>query len=207
MRVTIFFSSIPHHLASHAAAPCSGHRYHSQTTIGMRILKARSALLSDFEVLKVLKEMESEQKIRGSVAPQITHIDEDDEDARRNATTSKVEDDDAWLSKVPENLRTIQYEVSDFHRVEEKRRGTSRADHRNDPLPFDATLIARSDHLRAQRSHETLRTPRGRQYCRFSRRTQGSWLLDQRLRSKTRCARPEPFRKAPDRQSCSSKHC
>ncbi|EST07561.1 RNA polymerase II, Rpb4 [Kalmanozyma brasiliensis GHG001] len=77
----------------------------------MRILKARSALLSDFEVLKVLKEMESEQKTRGSVAPQITQIDEDDEDALRNATASQGEEDDVWLSKVPENLRTIQYET------------------------------------------------------------------------------------------------
>lgn len=78
----------------------------------MRILKARSALLSDFEVLKVLKEMESEQRTRGTSAPQITQIDEEDEDALRNASNPKVEDDDLWLSKVPENLRTIQYEVS-----------------------------------------------------------------------------------------------
>lgn len=78
----------------------------------MRILKARSALLSDFEVLKVLKEMESEQKARVHTAPKISEINDDSDDALRNTATSKADDDDVWLSNVPENLRTIQYEVS-----------------------------------------------------------------------------------------------
>lgn len=79
----------------------------------MRILKARSALLSDFEVLKVLKEMESEQKAQVNGAIELSEADDMSEDALRNASTTKSDgDDDSWLSKVPENLRTIQYEVS-----------------------------------------------------------------------------------------------
>lgn len=82
----------------------------------MRILKARSALLSDFEVLKVLKEMESEQKARVKPLVESSQVvkDDDDDDALRNASVPTVEDvdDDSWLSQVPENLRTIQYEVS-----------------------------------------------------------------------------------------------
>ncbi|GAC96390.1 hypothetical protein PHSY_003970 [Pseudozyma hubeiensis SY62] len=60
--------------------------------------------------------MESEQKAR--VKPlvetsQVVKDDENDDDALRNASAPTAEDidDDAWLSKVPENLRTIQYET------------------------------------------------------------------------------------------------
>ncbi|TKY86743.1 hypothetical protein EX895_004383 [Sporisorium graminicola] len=77
----------------------------------MRILKARSALLSDFEVLKVLKEMEAEQKARVQTAPKISEINDDSDDALRNTSSFKPDDDDGWLSNVPENLRTIQYET------------------------------------------------------------------------------------------------
>lgn len=76
----------------------------------MRILKARSALLSDFEVLKVLKEMEAEQQERLNSTSHISEISED-ADAQANPT-ARGDEDDLWLSKVPENLRTIQYEVS-----------------------------------------------------------------------------------------------
>lgn len=78
----------------------------------MRILKARAALLSDFEVLKVLKEMEAEQKTRVKSAPHISEINEESDVQGQNASTAKGEEDDVWLSNVPENLRTIQYEVS-----------------------------------------------------------------------------------------------
>ncbi|SPO24769.1 related to RPC17 - RNA polymerase III subunit C17 [Ustilago trichophora] len=77
----------------------------------MRILKARAALLSDFEVLKVLKEMEAEQKTRVKSAPQITETNEESDVQGQNAHIAKGEEDDVWLSNVPENLRTIQYET------------------------------------------------------------------------------------------------
>ncbi|KAJ1028707.1 hypothetical protein NDA16_001873 [Ustilago loliicola] len=75
----------------------------------MRILKARSALLSDFEVLKVLKEMEAEQKGRLNSTSHISEINEDTD--AQDQPTAKGDEDDLWLSKVPENLRTIQYET------------------------------------------------------------------------------------------------
>ena len=78
----------------------------------MRILKARSALLSDFEVLKVLKEMEEEQKNRAMSTTQGARIKNDQDGQNADASPSKREEDDLWLSKVPDNLRTIQYEVS-----------------------------------------------------------------------------------------------
>ncbi|SNX83309.1 related to RPC17 - RNA polymerase III subunit C17 [Melanopsichium pennsylvanicum] len=77
----------------------------------MRILKARAALLSDFEVLKVLKEMEFDQKNRVKLASQITQIDDDSDVQDQNALTAKGEEDDVWLSNIPENLRTVQYET------------------------------------------------------------------------------------------------
>lgn len=78
----------------------------------MRILKARSALLSDFEVLKVLKEMEEEQKTRVKTASQKNRAKEESDMQQEDASLAKGEEDDLWLSSVPENLRTIQYEVS-----------------------------------------------------------------------------------------------
>ena len=78
----------------------------------MRILKARSALLSDFEVLKVLKEMEAEQKDGLNHTSHISEIN-NDKDAH-GQPIAKGDEDDLWLSKVPENLRTIQFEVSVF---------------------------------------------------------------------------------------------
>lgn len=77
----------------------------------MRILKARSALLSDFEVLKVLKEMEAEQKDRLRSTTQIEEVTEKPDAQEANVSPNKLEEDDVWLSKVPENLRTIQYET------------------------------------------------------------------------------------------------
>ncbi|SOV04350.1 related to RPC17 - RNA polymerase III subunit C17 [Ustilago sp. UG-2017a] len=75
----------------------------------MRILKARSALLSDFEVLKVLKEMEAEQRDGLNHTSHISEIN-NDKDAH-GQPIAKGDEDDLWLSKVPENLRTIQFET------------------------------------------------------------------------------------------------
>lgn len=87
----------------------------SASDLDMRILKARSALLSDFEVLKVLKEMEVEQKDRVKTTSHISEIADQSDAQGAKAALPKGDEDDVWLSKVPENLRTIQYEVS--HRL------------------------------------------------------------------------------------------
>ncbi len=75
----------------------------------MRILKARSALLSDFEVLHVLKEMESEQRAR--VKPSTQTQEGEHKIKAEGDQPANGEEDDVWLSNVPENLRTIQYET------------------------------------------------------------------------------------------------
>lgn len=82
----------------------------------MRVLKARSALLSDFEVLKALREMETEQRVRVNGTAQVSELE--DESKPQSAAAVKGEEDDVWLSNVPENLRTIQYEVSCCHSKE-----------------------------------------------------------------------------------------
>lgn len=59
----------------------------------MRVIKARAALLSDYEVLQLLKDSEAEQK----------------EDARiRKESGADLAEDD---NEVPTNLRTIQFET------------------------------------------------------------------------------------------------
>lgn len=60
----------------------------------MKILNPRSALLSDFEVLLLLKEMEDQQH-----------------DAKAAADLSQASLEQG-LAKVPDNLRTVQYAVS-----------------------------------------------------------------------------------------------
>lgn len=59
----------------------------------MRVIKARAALLSDFEVLQLLKDSESEQR--------------DDARSRKESKADLAEDD----HDVPPNLRTIQFET------------------------------------------------------------------------------------------------
>lgn len=83
----------------------------------MKVLKPRAALLSDYEVLKVLKDMEAEQKQRSQDAKdRKTSISSSShtalaEPAQASAPAPGGEDDE-WMQQVPENLRTIQYEVS-----------------------------------------------------------------------------------------------
>ncbi|WFD41775.1 hypothetical protein MPSI1_000411 [Malassezia psittaci] len=57
----------------------------------MRIIKARAALLSDYEVLQLLQDTQAQQ---------------------RSATRSGDDEQDAWMKAVPPNVRTIQFEVS-----------------------------------------------------------------------------------------------
>lgn len=56
----------------------------------MRIVKTRAALLSDYEVLQLLRDTETRQ---------------------REAARSDNEDAEAWMKAVPPNVRTIQFEV------------------------------------------------------------------------------------------------
>lgn len=56
----------------------------------MRIVKTRAALLSDFEVLQLLRDTEAKQR----------------ESARSDDTSG-----DGWMKAVPPNVRTIQFEV------------------------------------------------------------------------------------------------
>ena len=55
----------------------------------MRIVKTRAALLSDFEVLQLLRDTEAQQR----------------------ASTRSDGDSEAWMKAVPPNVRTIQFEV------------------------------------------------------------------------------------------------
>jgi len=59
----------------------------------MRVIKARAALLSDFEVLQLLKDCEAEQR--------------EDARHRKESSADSAEDD----NEVPPNLRTIQFET------------------------------------------------------------------------------------------------
>ncbi|PWN46927.1 hypothetical protein IE53DRAFT_390933 [Violaceomyces palustris] len=74
----------------------------------MKVLKPRSALLSDFEVLSTLREMESEQKVKIQNAKLVY-----EEKLRNGQATPGTEDDEIW-AQVPENLRTVQYEAIKF---------------------------------------------------------------------------------------------
>ncbi|KAI3625395.1 hypothetical protein CBS9595_000756 [Malassezia furfur] len=56
----------------------------------MRIVKTRAALLSDYEVLQLLRDTETRQ---------------------REAARSDNEDAEAWMKAVPPNVRTIQFEA------------------------------------------------------------------------------------------------
>lgn len=56
----------------------------------MRIVKTRAALLSDYEVLQLLRDTETRQ---------------------REAARPDNEDAEAWMKAVPPNVRTIQFEV------------------------------------------------------------------------------------------------
>ncbi|PWZ00680.1 hypothetical protein BCV70DRAFT_199948 [Testicularia cyperi] len=73
----------------------------------MKVLKPRAALLSDFEVLRVLKQLEQEQQDRTAKA----HEPASEDGATRDQLQTQGEDDDVWLTKIPENLRTVQYET------------------------------------------------------------------------------------------------
>lgn len=66
----------------------------------MKVLNPRSAFLSDYEVLMLLEEMEAAQQGVGSSKAGL--------DVTSRTGEKKLEDS---LRKVPENLRTIQYEV------------------------------------------------------------------------------------------------
>lgn len=55
----------------------------------MRIVRTRAALLSDYEVLQLLRDAEEKQRAAGR----------SDDDA------------EAWMKSVPPNVRTIQFEV------------------------------------------------------------------------------------------------
>lgn len=67
----------------------------------MKVLNARTALLSDYEVLSLLQEMEADQQQGNERSSRIAEGDADDAEKRL------VEK----MAKVPQNLRTIQYEV------------------------------------------------------------------------------------------------
>ncbi|KAN0063281.1 hypothetical protein ACQY0O_004445 [Thecaphora frezii] len=72
----------------------------------MKVLKPRAAMLSDFEVLVALKDMEAEQVSRSQAVK-----------ARKGSSQvqeSIYQDQEEWLEQVPENLRTIQYETIAF---------------------------------------------------------------------------------------------
>ncbi|KAI3627050.1 hypothetical protein CBS14141_001053 [Malassezia furfur] len=56
----------------------------------MRIVKTRAALLSDYEVLQLLRDTETRQ---------------------REAARPDNEDAEAWMKAVPPNVRTIQFEL------------------------------------------------------------------------------------------------
>lgn len=71
----------------------------------MKVLNARSALLSDYEVLRLLQEMDEEQHQSAASI----ELAEDDDHAMQAHRDAKVEE---ALKKVPDNLRTVQYEVS-----------------------------------------------------------------------------------------------
>lgn len=66
----------------------------------MKVLNPRSALLSDYEVLSLLQEMEADQQKGASSSSSSRPTDE--------AESKMVEK----MAKVPQDLRTIQYEVS-----------------------------------------------------------------------------------------------
>ncbi|WFC97690.1 hypothetical protein MYAM1_000409 [Malassezia yamatoensis] len=63
----------------------------------MRIIKARAALLSDYEVLQLLQDTQAQQ---------------------RSATRTGDDEQDAWMKAVPPNVRTIQFEVSSSALIE-----------------------------------------------------------------------------------------
>ncbi|EPQ26570.1 uncharacterized protein PFL1_05891 [Pseudozyma flocculosa PF-1] len=72
----------------------------------MKVLKPRAALLSDFEVLMALKDMEADQIQRSQLVKA--------QKATTEVQESIYQDQEEWLEQVPENLRTIQYETIAF---------------------------------------------------------------------------------------------
>ena len=78
------------------------------------MISTRSALLSNYEVLTLLKELESEQLVRQKTAIRIKK--EEEEKAAlglSNASTSILASDPS-LGEVCENLRTVEFEVRNF---------------------------------------------------------------------------------------------
>ncbi|PWN18781.1 hypothetical protein BCV69DRAFT_233772, partial [Microstroma glucosiphilum] len=67
----------------------------------MKVLNARTALLSDYEVLSLLQEMEADQQQGNERSSRIAEGDADDAEKRLMEK----------MAKVPQNLRTIQYEI------------------------------------------------------------------------------------------------
>ncbi len=70
--------------------------------IQTKVIKARSALLSNFEVLRRLKEQEAEQQVHARAAL----VKREDDEAEHQTNTIE-----ALGAIVSENMRTIQFEV------------------------------------------------------------------------------------------------
>ncbi|KDN40692.1 hypothetical protein K437DRAFT_258557 [Tilletiaria anomala UBC 951] len=86
----------------------------------MRVVSKCSALLSDFEVLSLLKEMEQEQLSSRKAGNQMAHtIDKKKERAGKASLSLKEEED--LMRSMPENIRTIQYEL--INTLSERHRG------------------------------------------------------------------------------------
>lgn len=69
----------------------------------MEVSNPRSALLSDYEVLRLLRDVEQQQK---------NQQEQQQQQPLGTTTPASLDRSDEWMRAIPENLRTVQFEVS-----------------------------------------------------------------------------------------------